>query len=90
MWALTARLPCGRVPNRGQARVAIYGIVAAAMVNVRCIDAPKRKGDAADPGEPSMAFTARLRSLQGVLQCITGAFARHVPLMASAHSRAGT
>ena len=52
--------------------------------------AAKRESDAADHGEPLMAFTARPRGLQGVHQHITGAFARYVPIMASVHPRAGT
>ena len=43
VWSTKAPLPRGRVPYRGQARVAMYMIASAAMVNVRRLTARRAK-----------------------------------------------
>jgi hypothetical protein len=53
VWSVEARFPRGRVPYRGQTRVAMYTIAATAMVNVRRLTALARKRAANAAGDPS-------------------------------------
>ena len=78
VWSVKARFPRGRVPYRGRARVAMYAIGSAAMVNVRRITALARRSASNDPGDAPAplcgvnAFVAT-RRLLAALQRMIGA-----------------
>jgi hypothetical protein len=61
VWSVKARLPLGRTPYRGRARVAMYMIASAAMVNVRRLAAAAR-ARSTDAPEKVASACRRLRT----------------------------
>jgi hypothetical protein len=76
IWSLKAPLPRGRVPHRGKARVTMYTVAAAAMVNIRRITAMRQKQLKAGPEARSMVASAVGSHLSGIARHLASGWAR--------------
>ena len=75
VWSVTAPLPRGTIPYRGQARVTVYMIAGAAMVNVRRITAAVRRRRDGEGVPPEARHSRPANGLDEAIRRLKGRFA---------------